>query len=449
VCGLAAGACGASTSSGQPAAGAPAATTPGRAVTQAPATAVNVQGTVSVLSYQQTSPRYDMQQANYDAFNTEYASKGLRVDFVNPGPMANDLLLQKFITLHVAGTPMDVMEWPLLWRQLEGIVTELTPYLKRDKIDEQQWIPNAISAMKDDQGRIWGSPVSISTDALAYNLDLLDAAGIKPPPMDPDDRSWSMDAFLENAKKLTKGTEQFGMEGKFTGGVDWLTWPGWFGYGAVDLPNKKLTINASGYAGALQYWIDLTNRYHVAPTADELAPLRATPSQDSFLTGKIAYKGIFNLAEKPPFRWGLAAMPYTASSGEPKNIAGRIDVHALFVDGASKNKDQAWEVLKYWMRPDTDQKYVLSDGHVVAPIVKSGSAATLKDFQDRMGVDPKAFLQMGQRTRLPGWGYYLLKNWGAARTEIDTLFTEAKAGRMAVPEFVQKAQDLSLQMASF
>jgi hypothetical protein len=206
--GLAVGAC-----------GAPAANAPGRAVTPAPAPAVNIQGTVSVLSYQQTSPRYDMQQANYDAFNKEYESKGLRVDFVNPGPMANDLLLQKFITLHVAGTPMDVIEWPLLWRQLEGVITELTPYLKRDKIDEKQWIPNAINAMKDDQGR--------------------------------------------------------------------------------------------------------------------------------------------------------------------------------------------------------------------------------------MGVDPKAFLQMGQRTRLPGWGYYLLKNWGAARTEIDSLFTEAKAGRMAVPELVQKAQDLSLQLASF
>jgi hypothetical protein len=106
-------------------------------------------------------------------------------------------------------------------------------------------------------------------------------------------------------------------------------------------------------------------------------------------------------------------------------------------------------VAKYWMRPDTDQRYVLSDGHVVSPILKSGSEVTLKDFKDRLGVDARAFFLTAQRTKLPGWGYYLLKDWGKARTEIDPLFAEAKAGRMAVPEFTQKAQELTERLASF
>jgi ABC-type glycerol-3-phosphate transport system substrate-binding protein len=408
-----------------------------------------VKGKVLVLSYQQTAPLVDRQVAMYADLNKEMQPKGLEVDFVNPAVASNDLLLAKFIAMHVAGTPADLWEWPLLWRQLEGLITDVAPYLKRDKIDEKQWIPESINAMKDGSGHVWGTPVSISTDALAYNLDLLEQAGIKPPPVDPDDRSWTMEAFLDEALKLTKGTQQFGMEGKFTGGVDWVTWPTWFGYGAVDVPNRKVTINAPGYQRGLQFWIDFTNRHHVAPTADELNALRATPGQDSFLTGKVAFKGIFALATRPQFRWGLAAMPYTPNPQQPKNVSGRIDVHALFMDSTSKNKDQAWEVSKYWMRPDTDQRYVLSDGHVVSPILKSGSEVTLQDFKDRMGVDAKAFFLMAQRARLPGWGYYLLKDWGKARTELDPQFAEAKAGRMAVSEFAQKAQETTERVTSF
>jgi ABC-type glycerol-3-phosphate transport system substrate-binding protein len=258
-----------------------------------------------------------------------------------------------------------------------------------------------------------------------------------------------MDAFLDYARKLTKGTQQFGMESKFTGGVDWMNWPTWFGYGPVDYRNKKVTLNTPGFQHGLQYWIDLQLRHQVWPTNDQLNALRSTPSQDSFLTGKIAMKGIFNLATKPDFRWGLSAMPYTPSPAEPKNVSARISVHSLFLDSTAKNKDGAWEIFKYWLRPETNARYVISNGHIVSPLLSTGSELTLRDFQQRMGADPKAFLLQAQRSRVDGWLYYLLKDQGKARNEIDKLFTDAKAGTMAVPEFTQRAQQLTEQMTSF
>ena len=101
------------------------------------------------------------------------------------------------------------------------------------------------------------------------------------------------------------------------------------------------------------------------------------------------------------------------------------------------------------MRPDTNQRYVLSDGHVVSPLVKTGSEVSLKDFQDRMGADSKAFFLQAQRSKEDAWGYYLMKDWFKARTEIDALFTEARAGRMSVPEFAQKAQEMTERTTSF
>ena len=416
--------------------------------TQAPPAAKPATGKVTVLSYQSSSPRLDLQIAMYQEAANEFKSKNLEIELV-PTSAADTDVMTKATTFHAAGTPADMFEWPRLWREIESIIGEISPYFKRDKVDEKNWIPDSIAAMKDSTGKLWGMPVTISADAMAYNLDLFEAAGLKPPPQDPDDKSWNMDTFLDYARKLTKGTQQFGMESKSTGGVDWMNWPTWFGYGPVDIKNRKVTINTPGFQRGLQYWIDLQLRHKVWPTTEELSSLRATSGQDSFLTGKIGMKGIFNLATKPDFRWGIAAMPYTPSPAEPRNVAARISVHAIFMDSTAKNKDGAWEVFKYWLRPETNAKYVLSNGHIVSPLLSTKSEITLRDFQQRMGTDPKAFLNMAQRSKVDGWLYYLLKDQGKARTEIDKIFTDVKAGKMAVPEFTQRAQQMTEQMTSF
>ncbi len=418
------------------------------ASTPAPPAAKPATGKVVVLSYQSSSPRLDLQIAMYEELNKEMKPKGLEVEFV-PTSAADTDVMTKATTFHAAGTPADMFEWPRLWREIETIIGEVSPFFKRDKIDEKQWIPESMNAMKDASGKLWGMPITISADAMAYNLDLFEATGLKPPPQDPDDRSWTMDLFLDYARKLTKGTQQFGTDSKSTGGVDWMNWPTWFGFGPVDIPNKKVTINTPGFQRGLQYWVDLQLRHKVWPTTEELGPLRATSGQDSFLTGKIGMKGIFNLAIKPEFRWGIAAMPYTPSPAEPKNVSARISVHALFMDSTAKNKDGAWEVFKYWLRPETNARYVLSNGHVISPLLNTKSELTLRDFQQRMGTDPKAFLLQAQRSKVDGWRYYLLKDQGRARTEIDKIFTDVKAGKMAVPEFTQRAQQMTEQMTSF
>jgi ABC-type glycerol-3-phosphate transport system substrate-binding protein len=410
----------------------------------APAPSRAVTGKVLVLSYQTSSPRVDVQAALYDDFNREYKPKGLEVEFVNPGQS----VIEKVIPMHVAGTPADVWEWPRLWRELEGVIADLSSMLRRDKIDLGQWIPESIAALKQGD-KVWGTPVSISADALAVNLDLFDAAGVPPPPQDPDDRSWTMDKFLETSRKLTKGTEQFGFGGSFTGGVAWMNGPPYFGYGPVDLQAQKITLNTPGFQQGLQFWADMATKHHLQPYGDEADRLRAAASQHIFTTGKIGTAVIFNLAERPGFRWAIAALPYTPSPQQPRNVSARISVHALFVDSDSKNKDQAWEVLKYWMVPEHDAKYVLSDGHVVSPLLKGAFDLTAKDFQERMGADPRAYFLQAQRSKVDGWHFYLLKDWAKARTEIDPLWTNATNGQMAVGEFATQAQAISERLASF
>ncbi|MBI3972122.1 MAG: extracellular solute-binding protein [Chloroflexi bacterium] len=404
-----------------------------------------VQGKVLVLSYQTSSPRWDMQLKLYEEFNEKHRGQGLQVEFVNPG----QAVMEKARTLHVAGTPADMFEWPRLWRELEDFIVDPTPYFKRDKLDLNNWIPTAMERLRQGD-KVWGLPVSISADAMAVNLDLFAAAGLQPPPQDPDDRSWTMDKFLDVARKLTRGTEQFGFGGGIAGFSAWLIGPNYFGYGPVDLRNRKITMNTPGFRQGLQYWVDMRNRHHLQPVGDEVNRLRAVPNQHIFLTGKVGMTTIFNLAERPTFRWAVAALPYTPNAQEPRNVSARISVHALFIDGASKNRDQAWEVFKYWMQPENNARYVLSDGHVVSPLLKGRSDLAERDFRDRMGVDPKVFFLQAQRSRENGWGYFLLKDWAKAYAEINPLWnTEGLPGQISVGEFASRAQETHERLTSF
>ena len=55
--------------------------------------------------------------------------------------------------------------------------------------------------------------------------------------------------------------------------------------------------------------------------------------------------------------------------------------------------------------------------------------------------DAKAFLLQSQRSKVDGWGLFLLKNWKKADTEIIPVYADARAGKIPVAEFATKAQE--------
>jgi multiple sugar transport system substrate-binding protein len=98
--------------------------------------------------------------------------------------------------------------------------------MTRDKIDLSTYLPavkDVIDNIYKRNGKYYALPNFYSYGKFVlYNAGMLAEAGLKPPPTDWEDRSWTWDIYLDYARKLTKnastpdvifGSLSYGTEG--------------------------------------------------------------------------------------------------------------------------------------------------------------------------------------------------------------------------------------------
>ncbi len=232
-----------------------------------------------------------------------------------------------------------------------GRLRALTPLIKRDRYDLTDF-PEASLVQYTWQGAQLGFPQDFPTRCLFYNVDLFERAGVPLPPKDYGfaPGSWSWQTFLAAARKLTVGDPTAG------GTFGWNTTFGlrpysvWVYTNGGELFNKETTestITEPKTVEALQWLADLIHRYQVAPT-------RAFTSQEKyntlFATGRVAMieslPGDVNVFRSTPgLRFDVAPLP--AGSGGAKAATGGGTGQGMAA--SSKNKDAAWEFLKFML----------------------------------------------------------------------------------------------------
>lgn len=117
----------------------------------------------------------------------------------------------KFLAMLAGGLQIDVVTNPWLtgWPAygLQGILADLTPWIKKDEkeIDVKDFSPLSLSGCKVG-GKTLMLPFTgaLSRSLLTYNRDLLDEAGLEPPPTDWDDKSWTIQKWAQYCSKLTR-----------------------------------------------------------------------------------------------------------------------------------------------------------------------------------------------------------------------------------------------------
>jgi multiple sugar transport system substrate-binding protein len=295
----------------------------------------------------------------------------------------------KMPAMTAAGTPPDIWShWgPSGFQDYvkRGLVADLTPFIEKDQFDLSDFVPEALDIYKVD-GKIMGLPILTGGSFIFYNKDLFDAAGVKYPPTNWDDTSWTWDAFLEKAKILTKDTDDpttavFGCR------LD--LWPNdayaWL-WGQDLYPDDayktgfadKAFLDSEAAVKAFQAWQDMVWKFHYAL---DPAQVDAMGGGDLFESGNVAMNltggwGWWLYGRRKlhgEFKLGVAALPY----GAP----GRRDV--VFTDpwmlsSKTSHPNEAWTFLKYLASPEVQKGWMDLTG--APPVRKSLAESWYKSF---------------------------------------------------------------------
>lgn len=235
-----------------------------------------------------------------------------------------------------------------------GPLEDLAPYVEDPEWQEERKNVTYWDTATSPDGLLGGVPnVWIPESHFVVNLDMLEEAGV------PDDWNTSMDKVRDAAIKMTK-------DGKYgiafrTGGLAQFSQHDWYGYvlrSGANYLNDDFTacgLNKPELVETFQWLVDLQNKYKVTPAFGEYGwmGLRAL-----FQAGKI---GI--LHDEPTVVGGLKSDPtdfeYTFATipGNVKNV--HITFRGFFViPKTSKNKEAAWEAIKFWVRPESEVNYL-------------------------------------------------------------------------------------------
>lgn len=397
--------------------------------------------TISMISAEKPTTRPVLEPILAD-FSEEMPQ--IAIDLVPSGGWGE--VRTKFYAAQAAGDPINIMEngWSAVLTTYEtGVTIDLAPLFARDKIDTAATFAAPAINMWTVEGRILGMPITMSVDATAYNVEIFEAAGINPLPVDLNDTDWNMETLLDLSNQLTNEERtQFGHGGGITcsngGGIGTGTF---WGVGPWDSEAKRATIDTPEFINALEWWRDFGDKHRVTPDADERTAAMGGQSGNVFMSGKVAMQLTCTSFRDAPFTWALATMPY---SGEGSSQSGRTWTHPLqMADDGADNNDLAWELFKWLLKPENGGRYPPSAGHVVSPLLDDNASTLAQEgYKNSLGVDPRAFLLHSRTTKPAGWGLWTFTEYGDISGDINGQYREFLAGNLTGAEYARWAADL-------
>jgi multiple sugar transport system substrate-binding protein len=187
------------------------------------------------------------------------------------------------------------------------------------------------------QGQQICLPISASGLMVFYNKKLFDDAKLAYPKA-----GWTWDEFLADAQALTQGDDQFGVsiEPEFNNLLPFI----WQNSGELlNADGSQLALDAPADTAAVQFFVDLQSKYHVAPD-QEAAESQEPP--DRFIDGKLGMM-VESRAAVPSVRvitdfdWDVAPLPVKAQAG---NI---LKADGLCIPAKAKNPHLAWKLIEF------------------------------------------------------------------------------------------------------
>jgi multiple sugar transport system substrate-binding protein len=302
-----------------------------------------------------------------DLFEIEYPE--IEVQLVTVASFTD--YLTKLQTLLAAGTPPDVISLGNEWFPAfmsKGAFADLTPFIQDDaELNLDDYIPRTLEVLTHN-GKLYALPTSFSVDALYYNVDAFDAAGIPYP-----DDTWTWETLLNAAQKLTIRDDdgrvvQYGWTDSALNMWPWI-WQNGGQIFDIERNPSRATLTDTAVVEAVQFYYDLSLKYGVAPN---VAELQQTPQRELFMAGKVAMNydncgAQVPFAEITDFEWDVSML----AKGKERVTPMAENGYAL--SATTKHPQEAWTLIKFLSGPKAVRVLVGAGGSMPCLKELSGS----------------------------------------------------------------------------
>ena len=361
---------------------------------------------------------------------------------------------QKLTTQFAAGNAPDVF-----WDHLayfpqfvqQGQLMNLSPLISQDKIDMSQYYPTLVKEWTYSSNA-YGLPKDWDTIALLYNKQLFQKAGLPA----PTDLTWNPTdggTLLQMAQKLTldqngkhpgdagfdaKHIKQYGFVSE-NNSQEWY-W-NFIAMNGGTFLNKTFgqdfQFNQPESVQALQFLVDLINKYHVSPPASETNNNGSDAEQlfeanhaAMILAGSWNLSSISQAMNSP---WGVAQLP-----AGPKGVASVFNGLTDGIYAKTQHPKEAWELEK-WLASSQSQ-HIMGGGGYVWPGIQSEDQAFVTYWQKK-DIDVSPYLKEAQGTTVT---FPITFGYNEASTKINDIFNQMYLGQLSV----QQATNQGVQQAN-
>lgn len=335
----------------------------------------------------------------FDAF--EAKNRDIRIEIIQ-----TDDVNAKFRVMYAGGTPPDLLRM-LGTGAAEygpaGMIEELTPRIKSDPtLPLTDFFPPALQSLGWG-GRIYALPLGLTIQAMLYNKNLFDKAGVPYP-----GASWAWEReVIQYGKKMTldvngdRRIDQFFLGGM--GVYEWFPFVYAAGGELFSGDGSRFLANSPAGAGGLQFAADLMNVQHITPTRAE-----GDTGTWAFEKGNVALNitGSWFIGSlrklKVDFEWDAANVP-TFKGGRATNLWPETP---WGIPSTAKNKEAAWRVIRFMGSREGQE--VISKLGLATPI-RLSVARSPAYTEQRPPNNIQAFVEAAVAPRthalpaLPGW----------------------------------------------
>jgi multiple sugar transport system substrate-binding protein len=234
----------------------------------------------------------------------------------------------------------------------DGLAIDLSEYANRDKTAaaDLKTMQKTFFDYYHYEGKLHGLPWDFSAISVAYNVDALQARGLKAPA--ELGAKWDWNAFTEYAKQLTpRDGSTYGVDAVPSLETGYYNWVVANGGNVWSEDFKQSRVDEPAFVEAVDAYMSLANRLQVAPprawTTEQLKGL--SHRAQMLTTGRVAMQTVgdwffrwFEQAEN--FHWDVATVPYDPHTKKTGSIA---NFRGLTVAPTSQNRDLAWAWMSF------------------------------------------------------------------------------------------------------